>query len=162
MQDAKACALYWLVNTCDYILHFISSVFWFMWIIVCFYCHVFSHILLWVSLVWRNTYISQIPCHITQNIYLWQLTPAHKSLSSRSTFDNLELLKDGLSGALVTGLIIGVHEIGHILAARESGIKLGVPYFVPSWQVKRLLAYKIFYETCLQDYWGIDHLIITN
>jgi len=80
------------------------------------------------------------------------LTPAHKSLSSRSTFDNLELLKDGLSGALVTGLIIGVHEIGHILAARESGIKLGVPYFVPSWQVKRLLAYKIFYETCLQDY----------
>jgi len=80
------------------------------------------------------------------------LTPAHKSLSSRSTFDNLELLKDGLSGALVTGLIIGVHEIGHILAAKESGIKLGVPYFVPSWQVKRLLAYKIFYETCLQDY----------
>ncbi|OQU86346.1 probable zinc metalloprotease EGY2, chloroplastic isoform X4 [Sorghum bicolor] len=52
-----------------------------------------------------------------------------------STFDNLELLKDGLSGALVTALIIGVHEIGHILAARESGIKLGVPYFVPSWQV---------------------------
>ncbi|PAN32170.1 hypothetical protein PAHAL_5G469100 [Panicum hallii] len=52
-----------------------------------------------------------------------------------STFDNLELLKDGLSGALVTGLIIGVHEIGHILAARESGVKLGVPYFVPSWQI---------------------------
>jgi hypothetical protein len=47
-------------------------------------------------------------------------------------------LKDGLSGALVTGLIIGVHEIGHILAARESRIKLGVPYFVPSWQVKTL------------------------
>ena len=90
--------------------------------------------------------------YINSNIYLWQLTPAHKSLSSRSTFDNLELLKDGLSGALVTGLIIGVHEIGHILAAKESGIKLGVPYFVPSWQVKRLLVYKIFYETCLQDY----------
>ena len=47
-------------------------------------------------------------------------------------------MKDGLSGALVTALIIGVHEIGHILAARESGIKLGVPYFVPSWQVKTL------------------------
>jgi len=61
-----------------------------------------------------------------------------KPYSYRSTFDNLELLKDGLSGALVTGLIIGVHEIGHILAARESGIKLGVPYFVPSWQVKTL------------------------
>ncbi|KAL6848211.1 hypothetical protein ACP4OV_022339 [Aristida adscensionis] len=52
-----------------------------------------------------------------------------------STFDNLELLKDGLSGALVTGLIIGVHEIGHILAAKDSGIKLAVPYFVPSWQI---------------------------
>ncbi|KAK3163850.1 hypothetical protein QOZ80_1AG0009150 [Eleusine coracana subsp. coracana] len=52
-----------------------------------------------------------------------------------STFDNLELLKDGLSGALVTGLIIGVHEIGHILVARDTGIKLGVPYFVPSWQI---------------------------
>ncbi|KAL6627470.1 hypothetical protein ACP70R_031196 [Stipagrostis hirtigluma subsp. patula] len=52
-----------------------------------------------------------------------------------STFDNLELLKDGLYGALVTGLIIGVHEIGHILVARDTGIKLAVPYFVPSWQI---------------------------
>ncbi|KAI5004523.1 hypothetical protein ZWY2020_031766 [Hordeum vulgare] len=52
-----------------------------------------------------------------------------------STFDNLELLKDGLPGALVTGLIIGVHEIGHILAAKDAGVKLSVPYFVPSWQI---------------------------
>uniref|UniRef100_A0A0D9UWL7 Peptidase M50 domain-containing protein n=1 Tax=Leersia perrieri TaxID=77586 RepID=A0A0D9UWL7_9ORYZ len=52
-----------------------------------------------------------------------------------STFDNLELLKDGVYGALVTALIIGVHEIGHILAARDTGIKLAVPYFVPSWQI---------------------------
>ncbi|KAF7034687.1 hypothetical protein CFC21_045669 [Triticum aestivum] len=52
-----------------------------------------------------------------------------------STFDNLELLKDGLPGALVTGLIVGVHEIGHILAARDAGVKLSVPYFVPSWQI---------------------------
>ncbi|XAR65918.1 hypothetical protein NMG60_11011923 [Bertholletia excelsa] len=52
-----------------------------------------------------------------------------------STFDNLELLKDGLPGALVTALILGVHEISHILVAKESGIKLGVPYFVPSWQI---------------------------
>lgn len=54
---------------------------------------------------------------------------------SRSTFDNLELLKDGVYGALVTAAIIGVHEIAHILAARDTGIKLAVPYFVPSWQV---------------------------
>ncbi|XP_037404037.1 probable zinc metalloprotease EGY2, chloroplastic isoform X5 [Triticum dicoccoides] len=52
-----------------------------------------------------------------------------------STFDNLELLKDGLPGALVTGLIVGVHEIGHILAAKDAGVKLSVPYFVPSWQI---------------------------
>ncbi|XP_072985397.1 probable zinc metalloprotease EGY2, chloroplastic isoform X2 [Typha latifolia] len=52
-----------------------------------------------------------------------------------SIFDNLELLKDGLPGALVTALVLGFHEIGHILVARDSGIKLGVPYFVPSWQI---------------------------
>jgi len=52
-----------------------------------------------------------------------------------STFDNLELLKDGLYGALVTGLIVGVHEVGHILAAKDAGVKLSVPYFVPSWQI---------------------------
>ncbi|XP_020086430.1 probable zinc metalloprotease EGY2, chloroplastic isoform X2 [Ananas comosus] len=52
-----------------------------------------------------------------------------------STFDNLELLKDGLPGALVTILILASHEIGHILVARDTGIKLGVPYFVPSWQM---------------------------
>lgn len=57
------------------------------------------------------------------------------SCNFRSTFDNLELLKDGLPGALVTALILGVHELGHILVAKDTGIKLGVPYFVPSWQV---------------------------
>ncbi|URE09839.1 chromosome transmission fidelity protein 18 [Musa troglodytarum] len=52
-----------------------------------------------------------------------------------STFDNLALLNDGLPGAIVTALIVGFHEIGHILVARDAGIKLGVPYFVPSWQI---------------------------
>lgn len=52
-----------------------------------------------------------------------------------STVDNLELLKDGLPGALVTALILGVHELGHILVARDIDVKLGVPYFVPSWQI---------------------------
>lgn len=52
-----------------------------------------------------------------------------------SVFDNPELLKDGFSGALVTALILGVHEISHILVAKSEGVKLGVPYFVPSWQI---------------------------
>ncbi|KAI3458572.1 hypothetical protein Pfo_015235 [Paulownia fortunei] len=52
-----------------------------------------------------------------------------------SVFDNVDLLKNGLPGALVTALILGVHEISHILVAKEAGIKLGVPYFVPSWQI---------------------------
>ncbi|KAG2723873.1 hypothetical protein I3760_02G191300 [Carya illinoinensis] len=52
-----------------------------------------------------------------------------------STFDNLDLLKDGLPGALVTALLLGAHELGHILVAKSTGIKLGVPYFVPSWQI---------------------------
>ncbi|KAA8538966.1 hypothetical protein F0562_025658 [Nyssa sinensis] len=50
----------------------------------------------------------------------------------RSTFDNLDLLKNGLPGALVTALILGVHEISHILVAKSTGVKLGVPYLVPS------------------------------
>ncbi|KAJ1426377.1 hypothetical protein SESBI_10400 [Sesbania bispinosa] len=52
-----------------------------------------------------------------------------------STFDNLNLLKDGLPGALVTALVLGVHELGHFLVAKNTGVKLGVPYFVPSWQI---------------------------
>ncbi|XP_028066141.1 probable zinc metalloprotease EGY2, chloroplastic [Camellia sinensis] len=55
--------------------------------------------------------------------------------TGRSTFDNLDLLKDGLPGAIVTALILGVHEISHILVAKDAGVKLGVPYFVPSWQI---------------------------
>ncbi|EPS68104.1 hypothetical protein M569_06667, partial [Genlisea aurea] len=52
-----------------------------------------------------------------------------------SVFDNVELLNNGLPGALVTALILGAHEIGHIVVAKETGLKLGVPYFVPSWQI---------------------------
>ncbi|GJX65719.1 probable zinc metalloprotease EGY2, chloroplastic isoform X1 [Tanacetum coccineum] len=61
-------------------------------------------------------------------------TPALQS-NLLSVFDNPNLLKDGFSGALVTALILGVHEISHILVAKSSGVKLGVPYFVPSWQI---------------------------
>lgn len=35
----------------------------------------------------------------------------------------------------MTALILGVHELGHYLAAKECGVKLGAPYFVPSWQI---------------------------
>ena len=49
------------------------------------------------------------------------------------------MLKDGLPGALVTSLILGVHDFSHILVAKSSGVKLGVPYFVPSWQVRSMV-----------------------
>lgn len=52
-----------------------------------------------------------------------------------SVFDNLDLLKDGLPGALITAFLMGVHEVSHRLVATEVGIKLGIPYFVPSWQI---------------------------
>ncbi|XP_039061190.1 probable zinc metalloprotease EGY2, chloroplastic isoform X3 [Hibiscus syriacus] len=52
-----------------------------------------------------------------------------------STFDNLNLLSNGLPGAFVTALLLGVHELGHILVAKSTEVKLGVPYFVPSWQI---------------------------
>ncbi|KAH7537536.1 hypothetical protein FEM48_Zijuj03G0103500 [Ziziphus jujuba var. spinosa] len=52
-----------------------------------------------------------------------------------STFDNLELLKNGAPGAIVIALILGAHELSHSLVAKSTGIKLGVPYFVPSWQI---------------------------
>lgn len=54
----------------------------------------------------------------------------------RSSFDKLELLKNGLPGALVSVLILGVHELGHYAIAKGCGVKLGVPYFIPSWQVR--------------------------
>ncbi|KAI0513637.1 hypothetical protein KFK09_009666 [Dendrobium nobile] len=65
---------------------------------------------------------------------LLQNVPALQS-NLLSMFDNLELLKDGLPGSLVTALILGSHEAGHILVAKDIGVKLGVPYFVPSWQI---------------------------
>ncbi|GMH19083.1 hypothetical protein Nepgr_020924 [Nepenthes gracilis] len=52
-----------------------------------------------------------------------------------SIIDNVDLLKNGLPGAFVTALIFGVHELAHYIVAKGSGVKLGVPYFVPSWQI---------------------------
>ncbi|PHT45302.1 putative zinc metalloprotease EGY2, chloroplastic [Capsicum baccatum] len=51
-----------------------------------------------------------------------------------SVFDNLDLLKNGLPGALITAFLLVVHEVSHRFVATEVGIKLGIPYFVPSWQ----------------------------
>lgn len=45
------------------------------------------------------------------------------------------MLSNGLPGAFVTALLLGVHELGHILVAKSTGVKLGVPFFVPSWQI---------------------------
>ncbi|XP_039038210.1 probable zinc metalloprotease EGY2, chloroplastic [Hibiscus syriacus] len=52
-----------------------------------------------------------------------------------STFDNLNLLSNGLPGAFITALLLGAHELGHILVSKSTEIKLGVPFFVPSWQI---------------------------
>ncbi|XP_020414030.1 probable zinc metalloprotease EGY2, chloroplastic isoform X1 [Prunus persica] len=52
-----------------------------------------------------------------------------------SAYDNLELLKNGLPGALVTASVLGIHELSHVLVAKNTGVMLGVPYFVPSWQI---------------------------
>ncbi|XP_047270731.1 probable zinc metalloprotease EGY2, chloroplastic isoform X3 [Capsicum annuum] len=52
-----------------------------------------------------------------------------------SVFDNLDLLKNGLPGALITAFLLVVHEVSHRFVATEVGIKLGIPYFVPSWQI---------------------------
>ena len=43
---------------------------------------------------------------------------------------------------------MGVHEISHILVAKSAGVKLGVPYFVPSWQV-RLNLFAIYLAVCI-------------
>ncbi|KAM1141531.1 hypothetical protein EV1_041095 [Malus domestica] len=53
----------------------------------------------------------------------------------QSAFDNPDLLKNGLPGALVTAAVLGVHELGHVLVANSTGVVLGVPYFIPSWQI---------------------------
>eukprot|EP01018_Ginkgo_biloba_P033663 Gb_19505 [translate_table: standard] len=64
------------------------------------------------------------------------LLPAQGSMSTaRSLFGNLRLLRDGLPGTLITVVVLAAHEVGHILVARNVGAKLGVPYFIPSWQV---------------------------
>lgn len=79
----------------------------------------------------------QISSHLSVlQIYFHLAIDVSISLFSSSVLENAELLKDGLPGALVTALILGTHEIGHIIVAKEAGIKLGVPYFVPSWQVR--------------------------
>jgi hypothetical protein len=55
---------------------------------------------------------------------------------------------DGLPGALVTALVLGAHELSHILVAKSNEVKLGVPYFVPSWQVKYIYIYIYIYIYC--------------
>lgn len=81
-----------------------------------------------LSLLWLTNIFSYHRC-------IFEVSPKYYYWCSRSTVDNLNLLKDGLPGALVTALIIGVHELGHFLVAQNLGVKLGVPYFIPSWQV---------------------------
>ncbi|XVF83944.1 hypothetical protein PTKIN_Ptkin16aG0535100 [Pterospermum kingtungense] len=71
---------------------------------------------------------------VTLFTLLLRNVPALQSNLS-STFDNLNLLLDGLPGCFVIALLLGVHELGHIFVAKSTGVKLGVPFFVPSWQI---------------------------
>ncbi|KAI5574816.1 hypothetical protein BDE02_10G170000 [Populus trichocarpa] len=60
--------------------------------------------------------------------------------------------EDGLPGALVTALILGSHELSRILVAKSNDVKLGVPYFVPSWQLpSHDFFWKACKETCLSE-----------
>ena len=56
--------------------------------------------------------------------------------------------EDGLPGALVNALILGTHELSRILVAESNDVKLGVPYYVPSWQVKYTHLFVCTY-TCM-------------
>lgn len=56
-------------------------------------------------------------------------------LNFLSSFGNYQLLLEGLPGAFVTFLALAAHEAGHIYAAQNVGAKIGVPYFIPSWQL---------------------------
>jgi len=57
---------------------------------------------------------------------------------------------NGVPGALVTALILAVHELRHYLAAKECGVKLGVPYFVPSWQVRPVkIIHYVYYISAI-------------
>lgn len=94
-----------------------------------------------------------------QIIKLNKTFPPIHEFNCRSAFDNLELLKDGLPGALVTALVLGVHELGHILVANSLGIKLGVPFFVPSWQVKMQCFYLKERNLLSAEIWFFRHLM---
>lgn len=64
------------------------------------------------------------------------------------------MLKDGLPGASVTALVLGVHELGHILIARDAGVKFGIPYFVPSWQVITVFHQVFFDHQTIHQYFA--------
>eukprot|EP00252_Welwitschia_mirabilis_P018272 TRINITY_DN405_c0_g1_i2.p1 TRINITY_DN405_c0_g1~~TRINITY_DN405_c0_g1_i2.p1 ORF type:complete len:393 (-),score=73.81 TRINITY_DN405_c0_g1_i2:99-1277(-) len=52
-----------------------------------------------------------------------------------SNLGNIEMWKEGIPGFIVTAVILGAHEIGHIFMAKNVGADLAVPYFIPSWQI---------------------------
>ena len=48
----------------------------------------------------------------------------------------------------MTALVLGAHELSHILVAKSNEVKLGVPYFVPSWQVNYIYVCVCVYINC--------------
>lgn len=46
-----------------------------------------------------------------------------------------KIFSDAWPGALVVAAVLAAHELGHLAAAKRAGIRLSVPYFIPSWQL---------------------------
>lgn len=65
---------------------------------------------------------------------LWRFTKL-LLLMFQISFRQSELVKGWPTWSPCYCTYSGVHELGHFLAAKDTGVKLGVPYFVPSWQV---------------------------
>ncbi|CAM8916845.1 unnamed protein product [Rhodiola kirilowii] len=82
-----------------------------------------------------NDYYGVESRHVNIDDQNWHKVAETITAGVRKRWNNMTLPQDGLPGALVTALILGVHEISHIIVAQKSDIKLGVPYFVPSWQI---------------------------
>jgi len=65
--------------------------------------------------------------------YMWGYTPANliRDLSARRLNSLFTGLSHGLPFALTLLLILGVHEMGHYIAARRHRVSVTLPYFIP-------------------------------
>lgn len=50
-------------------------------------------------------------------------------------FSNLERFREAVPFALGLGIILGAHEVGHRVIAQRYGVRLSLPFFIPSLQI---------------------------